>query len=69
MTEIIILGTIGIDTLKTPFGEAEDELGGSAIYAAYAASFFAKSGIISVKGDDLNESKLEFLKQENMNLT
>jgi ribokinase len=68
MTEIIILGTIGIDTLKTPFGTAEDELGGSSIYAAYAASFFAQPKIVSVKGEDLDKKELEFLEKKGISL-
>lgn len=68
MTDIVILGTIGLDTLKTPFGRVEDVLGGSAVYAAYAASFFAKVGIISIKGTDLPENKLDFLKERSISL-
>ena len=68
MVDIVILGTIGIDTLKTPFGKAEDILGGSAVYASYAASFFAKTGIVSVKGTDLPKEKLEFLRKRGISL-
>jgi ribokinase len=66
MTDIIIVGTIGIDTLKTPFGTAPDVLGGSSIYAAYAASFFGNPGIISIKGEDLTDAQLEFMKKRNI---
>ena len=52
MVDLVILGTIGIDTLETPHGKAENVLGGSATYASFAASFFCKPGIISIVGDD-----------------
>ncbi|MBD3163930.1 sugar kinase [Candidatus Woesearchaeota archaeon] len=68
MVDIAVLGTIGLDTLKTPFGKVADTLGGSAVYAAYAASFFAKPGIISVKGSDLSENRLDFLKEKGISL-
>ncbi len=68
MADIIILGTIGIDTLKTPFGTAESILGGSAVYASYAASFFASPAILSIKGEDLPDKDLDFLKQKNISL-
>ena len=68
MNEIIILGTIGIDTLKTPFGEAKDELGGSGIFASLASSFFAKPLLISIKGTDLDETSLNFLKERGASL-
>ncbi|MBD3310174.1 hypothetical protein GF351_03065, partial [Candidatus Woesearchaeota archaeon] len=50
--EVIVLGTIGLDDIETPFGRVQNVLGGSATYAAYAASFFAKPGMISIVGDD-----------------
>ena len=68
MTEIVILGTIGLDTLKTPFGKRENILGGSAVYASYASSFFTKSGMLSIKGVDLPDSKLNFLKKRGIDL-
>ena len=37
--EHIVTGSIGIDTVETPFGKRDDVIGGSAIYFAYAASF------------------------------
>lgn len=68
MTEIIILGTIGIDDLKTPFGEKKGILGGSAVYASAAASFFAKAGMLSIKGEDLDETELDFLIEKSVSL-
>jgi len=68
MVNLIVLGTIGIDTLKTPFGTAENILGGSAVYASYAASFFTPAGIISIKGEDLDNSELSFLKEKGISL-
>lgn len=68
MTDIIILGTIGLDTLKTPFGSRQEILGGSAVYAAYAASFFNNVGIISVRGTDMPETRLDFLKSRGVSL-
>ena len=37
---LLVTGSIGIDTVETPFGKRESVIGGSAIYFAYAASFF-----------------------------
>ncbi len=68
MVDVVILGTIGIDTLKTPFGTAEDVIGGSAVYSSYAASFFSKPGMISIKGTDLKEEELSFLKERGVSL-
>ena len=48
MVDVVISGTVALDSIKTPFGEAPEVLGGSAVYSSVAASGFAKAGIISV---------------------
>jgi len=52
MVDVVIVGTVGLDNIKTPFGSVTDALGGSATHASFAASFFSKTGIISVVGED-----------------
>ena len=64
MPNLIILGTIGIDTLETPHGKAENVLGGSASYAAFASSFFCKPGIVSIVGEDFPAEHEELLKSK-----
>lgn len=54
MVDIVIVGTIAFDNIKTPFGSVSDALGGSATHASFAASFFAKPGIVGVVGEDFN---------------
>ncbi len=49
---LLVTGSIGIDTVETPFGKRNDIIGGSAIYFAYAASFFAPVRLVGVVGDD-----------------
>lgn len=50
---MITAGTIGLDTIVTPFGSVADALGGSAVYAALAASLFAPTGMVAVVGTDI----------------
>lgn len=50
--ELVIVGSIGIDTIETPREKRESILGGSASYACAAASFFAKTGMVGVVGTD-----------------
>ena len=52
MSDILIVGTIALDTIETPFGKVGRSLGGSATYASFAASFFSKPAVISVIGKD-----------------
>ena len=49
---LLVTGSIGIDTVKTPFGVSEDCLGGSAIYFSMAASFFSPVRFVGVIGSD-----------------
>jgi sugar/nucleoside kinase (ribokinase family) len=49
---LVVTGSIGIDTIETPFGTREGVLGGSAIYFSYAASFFTPVRLVGVVGDD-----------------
>lgn len=52
---LIVTGTIGIDTIETPYDKRERILGGSCTYFAAAASFFTKVRIVAVAGDDLDD--------------
>ena len=52
MVDTVIIGTVALDSLETPFGKIQDALGGSACYASIAASFFSKPGIMSIIGKD-----------------
>jgi len=49
---LLVTGSIGIDTIKTPHGISEKCLGGSSIYFSMAASFFAPVRFVGVVGDD-----------------
>ena len=66
---ILVVGSIGFDTVETPFGKAEDVLGGSAAYFSAAASFFTKVRLVTVVGEDFNDKELEFLKGRNVDLS
>lgn len=49
---LLVTGSIGIDTIKTPFGVREDCLGGSSVYFSMAASFFGPVRFVGVVGAD-----------------
>ncbi len=51
-TSLLVTGSIGIDTVRTPFGVSEDCLGGSAVYFSMAASFFGPVRFVGVVGED-----------------
>ncbi len=59
---LIVTGTIGIDTVETPgAGRREDLLGGSAVYFCAASSFYAKPRLVAAVGDDFPDSFMDTL--------
>ncbi len=52
---LIVTGTIGIDSVKTPSGDAERVLGGSCTYFAASASFFAPVRVVAAVGGDFGQ--------------
>jgi sugar/nucleoside kinase (ribokinase family) len=65
---LVIVGSIGLDTISTPAGDVVDALGGSAIYGALAGSYFCPVNIVGVLGSDFPETGLELLKNHGVNL-
>lgn len=59
---LLVTGSIGIDTVETPFGKRPDVIGGSAIYFSYAASFFTPVRLVGVVGDDCPPALLDVFK-------
>jgi sugar/nucleoside kinase (ribokinase family) len=49
---ILAVGSVAFDTITTPTGHVDNELGGSATYFGLAASYFAQVRIVAVVGDD-----------------
>ncbi|PYI90309.1 MAG: sugar kinase [Verrucomicrobia bacterium] len=63
---LLVVGSIGLDTVKTPVEEHSDLLGGSASYAALGASFFTAINLVGIVGDDFPESEFEFWKSRDI---
>ncbi|AYN65977.1 sugar kinase [Euzebyella marina] len=70
MGKLLIVGTIAIDEIETPFGKTGKILGGAATFIGLAASQFdVETAIVSIVGDDLPESYLEILRGKDIDLT
>ncbi|NKE70115.1 PfkB family carbohydrate kinase [Candidatus Manganitrophus noduliformans] len=61
---LLVVGSVAFDSVKTPFGEAKEVLGGSATYFSTAASYFTEVKLVAVVGEDFPESHLAFLKEK-----
>ncbi len=66
---LLVTGSIGIDTVRTPHGEATDVLGGTAVYASFAATFFTPVRLVGVVGDDFPDRFREVFKKREIDLS
>jgi sugar/nucleoside kinase (ribokinase family) len=65
---ILVVGSVAFDSVKTPFGQATEVLGGSATYFSAAASFFTEVRLVAVVGEDFPDEHLDFLRQRKVDL-
>lgn len=60
---VVVVGSVALDSIKTPNGNRDDILGGSATFFSLAASRFTDVRVVAVVGDDFPEEHLELLKR------
>src|SRR5277367_475149 len=65
---VLIVGSIALDTVKTPIEEHADLLGGSASYAAVGASFFTPVNLVGVVGDDFPKAHIDYFQSRQIDL-
>lgn len=65
---ILVVGSVALDTVYTPFGEADDALGGAASYFAIAASLYDRVNLVGVVGDDFPAEFTALLRSRNADL-
>lgn len=65
---LLVVGSVAFDSVETPFGRAEEVLGGSATYFATSASYFTDINLVAVVGEDFPEKHINFLKIRGINL-
>lgn len=65
---LLVVGTVALDSVKTPFGEAEKALGGSATFFSTSASYFTDVRLVAVIGEDFPREHVQFLKSRNIDV-
>jgi sugar/nucleoside kinase (ribokinase family) len=66
---LLVVGSMALDTVETPFGKTTDALGGSAVYISVAASYFtAPVRLVAVVGGDFPKKHTDFLEERNIDL-
>jgi sugar/nucleoside kinase (ribokinase family) len=66
---LLVVGSIGLDTVITPFAKIENALGGSAVYVSIAASYFsAPIYLVGVVGEDFGKDNINLLEEHHIDL-
>ena len=68
MSSILAVGSVAYDSVKTPFGEVEEVLGGSATYFSLAASFFTQVDLVACVGKDFRRQDVALLESRSIDL-
>lgn len=66
---LLVVGTMAYDSVKTPFGEREKALGGSATYFSLCASFFTDVNLVAVIGNDFEEKDISLLTDKGVDIS
>ena len=66
---IVVLGTVALDTVKTPSGTRKHILGGSAVHFAMSARLFAQVNLVAIVGEDFPTQYLNFLQRKGIILS
>ncbi|MBN1353582.1 MAG: sugar kinase [Candidatus Omnitrophica bacterium] len=65
---ILVVGSVALDTIKTPFGREKDVLGGSATYFSISAGLFGCVRLVAVVGNDFPKRYVSFLKKKGIDV-
>lgn len=66
---VLVVGSLALDSIETPFGSVKESVGGSAVFIAAAASyFFSPVRVVGIVGGDFPKQALAFLEERNVDL-
>lgn len=65
---VLVVGSVALDSVETPFGKADDVLGGSGVFFSSSASHFASVQLVGVIGDDYPREKLSALESRGVDM-
>ena len=65
---LLVVGSIGLDSIQTPFSHIDDAVGGTAVFCGVAASYFAPVNLVGVVGEAFPRTELDFLRRRGIAL-
>ncbi len=69
MSEILVVGSVGYDTISTPKGKADGVLGGSTNYFALSAALYTRVNVVGVVGNDYQTSDMDLLTKRGVDIS
>jgi len=66
---ILVVGSVALDSVITPFGKRDDVLGGAATYFSIAASYFTDVSMVAVVGEDFPEEHISLLRKKGIDIS
>jgi sugar/nucleoside kinase (ribokinase family) len=66
---VLVVGSVAYDSVETPFGRADDVLGGSGTFFSIAASHFTEPRVVAVVGEDFRAADRQTLVAHGVDLT
>jgi sugar/nucleoside kinase (ribokinase family) len=61
VADLLVVGSVALDTVETPFGKVQEALGGSATFFSYSASFFTRVRLVGPVGQDFPKAHIKLL--------
>jgi sugar/nucleoside kinase (ribokinase family) len=68
VADLLVVGSVALDSVETPFGKVDEALGGSATYFSYSASFFTQVRLVAIVGEDFPEVHVRLLKDKTVDV-
>lgn len=68
MADLLVVGSVALDSVETPFGKVHEVLGGSATYFSYSASFFTQVRLLANVGEDFPVQHVALLRDRGVDV-
>jgi sugar/nucleoside kinase (ribokinase family) len=68
VADLLVVGSVALDTVETPFGKVQEVLGGSATFFSYAASFLTAVRLVATVGQDFPDEHVKLLRDRGVDV-
>jgi sugar/nucleoside kinase (ribokinase family) len=68
VADLLVVGSVALDSVTTPFGKVTEVLGGSATYFSYSASFFTTVRLVATVGEDFPDEHVALLRERGVDV-